>query len=236
MHCPLAAFRQWSRCPSSSMNARSRIDVNGEKPLVCKADFKPPIENASEQFLAPSASCPEAFPIKTNDFPDRWMLGVVRERCGHVLACCQNRLTTRPELPRVTILEVRRPRSTHHILHLGSAYQVRVAAWLAVEMLAEGQGRPFSPGGASPVSRRNAGVGMTFGRYGRRAIRLFKRSESSRSQTGRIANLRRSIDQAIRQIAPPATMNGSRPWSRSPPLYNSSLPLEAPVMEKDIDT
>ena len=30
-------------------------------------------------------------------------------------------------------------------MHLGSEYQVRVAAWLAVEMLAEGQGL-FAPG------------------------------------------------------------------------------------------
>ena len=29
------------------------------------------IENASEQSLAPSASCPEAFPIKANDFSDK---------------------------------------------------------------------------------------------------------------------------------------------------------------------
>lgn len=32
-------------------------------------------------------------------------------------------------------------------MHRGSDYQAHVAAWLAVEMLAEGQGRPFSPGG-----------------------------------------------------------------------------------------
>jgi hypothetical protein len=29
------------------------------------------IENASEQFVAPSAPCPEAFPIKANDFSDK---------------------------------------------------------------------------------------------------------------------------------------------------------------------
>ena len=117
----------------STLTAKSRLSVKPTTSLF--------IENASEQFLAPSASCPEAFPIKASDFPDTWMLGVVRERCGQVLACCQNRFTTRPELPRVIILEVRRPRSA----------------------------------------------------------------------------LTSVIDQAIRQIAPPATMNGSRPWSRSPP-------------------
>jgi hypothetical protein len=31
------------------------------------------IENASEQFLAPSASCPEAFPIKANDYSAKWI-------------------------------------------------------------------------------------------------------------------------------------------------------------------
>ena len=31
------------------------------------------IGNASEQFIAPSASCPEAFPIKANDFSDTWV-------------------------------------------------------------------------------------------------------------------------------------------------------------------
>lgn len=38
-------------------------------------------------------------------------------------------------------------------MHLGSEYQVRVGAWLAVEMLAEGQGRPFSPGGRISILR-----------------------------------------------------------------------------------
>ena len=38
-------------------------------------------------------------------------------------------------------------------MHLGSEYQVRVAAWLAVEMLAEGQGRPFAPGGRISLLR-----------------------------------------------------------------------------------
>jgi len=37
------------------------------------------IENASEQFLAPSAPCPEAFPIKANDFSDRWFFAVSLE-------------------------------------------------------------------------------------------------------------------------------------------------------------
>ena len=31
------------------------------------------IQNASEQFVAPSAPGPEAFPIKANDFPDKWI-------------------------------------------------------------------------------------------------------------------------------------------------------------------
>jgi hypothetical protein len=31
------------------------------------------IENASEQFIAPSAPGPEAFPIKANDYPDKWL-------------------------------------------------------------------------------------------------------------------------------------------------------------------
>ena len=38
-------------------------------------------------------------------------------------------------------------------MHRGSDYQARVAAWLAVEMLAEGQGRPFSPGGRITLLR-----------------------------------------------------------------------------------
>jgi hypothetical protein len=38
-------------------------------------------------------------------------------------------------------------------LHLGSGYQARVATRMAVEILAEGQGRPFSPGGRIALLR-----------------------------------------------------------------------------------
>ena len=35
------------------------------------------IENASDQFVAPSAPCPAAFQIKANNLADKWLLLIV---------------------------------------------------------------------------------------------------------------------------------------------------------------
>jgi hypothetical protein len=47
------------------------------------------------------------------------------ERCGHVLACCKTAFANRPELPCLTILEVRRLRSADHIPQKGGTPNVQ---------------------------------------------------------------------------------------------------------------
>jgi hypothetical protein len=101
-------------------------------------------------------------------------------------------------------------------MHLGSEYQVRVAAWLAVEMLAEGQGRPFSPGGRICLLRGETQesvddllVGSVSNRYGFiQAKRKVSFSDRANSEFTSV------LDQAVRQVAAQDNDGIARPWSR----------------------
>lgn len=107
-------------------------------------------------------------------------------------------------------------------MHLGSEYQVRVAAWLAVEMLAEGQGRPFSPGGRICLLRGETQesvddllVGTVSQRYGFiQAKRKVSFSDRANSEFTSV------LDQAVRQVAARDCDGIVRPWSR--PLVPST--------------
>jgi hypothetical protein len=101
-------------------------------------------------------------------------------------------------------------------MHLGSEYQVRVAAWLAVEMLAEGQGRPFAPGGRISRLRGETQesvddllVATVDDRYGFiQAKRKVSFSDRPNSEFTSV------LDQAVRQVAGRNTDGIMRPWSR----------------------
>lgn len=117
-------------------------------------------------------------------------------------------------------------------MHLGSGYQVRVAAWLAVEMLAEGQGRPFSPGGRVTWLRGETQesvddllVGTISDRYG--FIQAKRKVSFSNLPNSELTSV---LDQAVRQVVSRNNNGISRPWSRTlaPPtdrllLVTSSL-------------
>jgi hypothetical protein len=100
-------------------------------------------------------------------------------------------------------------------MHLGSEYQVRVAAWLAVEMLAEGQGL-FAPGdrismlrGETQESVDDLLVGTVSDRYG------FIQAKRNISFSGRPnSEFTSVIDQAVRQVAGQNNDGIVRPWSR----------------------
>ena len=101
-------------------------------------------------------------------------------------------------------------------MHLGSEYQVRVAAWLAVEMLAGRQGLPFSPGGTVQLLRGETQesvddllVGTVDAKYG--FIQAKRKVTFSDKRTSEFASV---IDQAVRQITMKAPGNSKRPWSR----------------------
>ena len=107
-------------------------------------------------------------------------------------------------------------------MHLGSEYQVRVAAWLAVEMLAEGQGL-FAPGdrvsmlrGETQESVDDLLVGTASDHYGFiQAKRKVSFSERPNSEFTSV------IDQAVRQVAGRDNDGIVRPWSR--PLDRKSV-------------
>lgn len=100
-------------------------------------------------------------------------------------------------------------------MHLGSEYQVRVAAWLAVEMLAEGRGL-FAPGdrvsmlrGETQESVDDLLVGTASDHYGFiQAKRKVSFSERPNSEFTSV------IDQAVRQVAGRDDDGIVRPWSR----------------------
>ena len=112
-------------------------------------------------------------------------------------------------------------------MHLGSEYQVRVAAWLAVEMLAEEQGRPIAPGGRiswlrgeTQESMDDLLVGTVAGRFGFiQAKRSISFSDLPNSEFASV------IDQAVRQFL--SSINGSslRPWNRDLVPSNDRLML-----------
>jgi tetratricopeptide (TPR) repeat protein len=101
-------------------------------------------------------------------------------------------------------------------LHLGSEYQVRVAAWLAVEMLAERRGRPFSPRGRIVILRGETQesmddllVGTANNQYG--FIQAKRRISFSEKLDSEFVSV---IDQAVRQFTAANPTSGPRPWSR----------------------
>ncbi len=101
-------------------------------------------------------------------------------------------------------------------MHLGSEYQVRVAAWLAVEMLAEGQGRPFAPGGRISLLRGETQesvddllVGTVDDRYG--FIQAKRKVSFSDRPSSEFTSV---LDQAVRQVAGRDTDGIVRPWNR----------------------
>ena len=101
-------------------------------------------------------------------------------------------------------------------MHRGSDYQARVAAWLAVEMLAEGQGRPLSPGGRITLLRGETQesmddllVGTASDRYG--FIQAKSKVVFSDKPDSEFTSV---IDQAVRQIADRDDAAIKRPWGR----------------------
>jgi tetratricopeptide (TPR) repeat protein/transcription elongation GreA/GreB family factor len=112
-------------------------------------------------------------------------------------------------------------------LHLGSGYQVRVAGWLAAEMLSGGQGRPFSPGGIVALLRGETQesvddllVGTTENRYGFiQAKRAIDFSEKVDSDFGSV------IDQMVRQVVDKPAEGVTRPWTRELTPANDRLLL-----------
>ena len=112
-------------------------------------------------------------------------------------------------------------------LHLGSGYQVRVAGWLAAEMLSGGQGRPFSPGGIVALLRGETQesvddllVGTTENRYGFiQAKRTIDFSEKVDSDFGSV------IDQMVRQVVDKPADGVRRPWTRELTPANDRLLL-----------
>jgi tetratricopeptide (TPR) repeat protein len=112
-------------------------------------------------------------------------------------------------------------------LHLGSGYQVRVTAWLAVEMLSGGQGRPFAPGGVVAMLRGETQesvddllVGTIESRYAFiQAKRAIDFSENPESDFGSV------IDQMVRQVVEKPADGIRRPWSRELSAANDRLIL-----------
>lgn len=112
-------------------------------------------------------------------------------------------------------------------LHLGSGYQVRVASWLAAEMLSGGQGKPFSPGGMVALLRGETQesvddllVGTTENRYGFiQAKRAIDFSEKVDSDFGSV------IDQMVRQVVERPADGVRRPWTRDLAPANDRLLL-----------
>jgi hypothetical protein len=101
-------------------------------------------------------------------------------------------------------------------MHRGSDYQARIAAWLAVEMLAVGQGSPFSPGGRITLLRGETQesvddllVGTAADRYG--FIQAKSKVVLSDKPDGEFASV---IDQAVRQVADRYDAGITRLWNR----------------------
>src|SRR5690348_10413138 len=101
-------------------------------------------------------------------------------------------------------------------MHLGSEYQVRVGAWLALEILAGGQGGPFASGGRICMLRGETKecvddllVGTATDRYGfiqaKRRVSFSDRANSEYTSV---------LDQAVRQVAGQNHDGIARPWSR----------------------
>jgi hypothetical protein len=101
-------------------------------------------------------------------------------------------------------------------LHGGAAYQNRVAAWIAVEMLSEGSAAPLTAAGKLDFIRGETLeqvddllVGTSSGRYVfLQAKRRISLSDKSKSEFASV------IDQAVRQVTGTQTGNQD-PWSRA---------------------
>jgi hypothetical protein len=122
-------------------------------------------------------------------------------------------------------------------MHRGSDYQAGVAAWLAVEMLAEGQGGPLSPGGRITLLRGETQesmddllVGTASGRYG--FIQAKSKVVFSDKPDGEFASV---IDQAVRQVADRDDAGITRPWGRplSPSTDRLLLVTGSSIREQD---
>jgi WD40 repeat protein len=101
-------------------------------------------------------------------------------------------------------------------LHLGSGYQVRIAGWLAAEMLSGGQAKQLCPGGAVAFLRGETKesvddllVGTTKNRYSFIQVkRTIDFSEAVDSDFGSV------IDQMVRQVVEIPADGVRRPWTR----------------------
>lgn len=101
-------------------------------------------------------------------------------------------------------------------LHGGAAYQNRVAAWIAVEMLSERSAEPLTTGGSvvflQGETREDVDdllVGTSLGRYAfLQAKRQLSLSELEKSEFGSF------IDQAVCQFTASRLGLGRQPWSR----------------------
>jgi hypothetical protein len=120
-------------------------------------------------------------------------------------------------------------------MHLGSEYQVRVAAWLAVEMLAGRQGQPCAPGGTIQLLRGETQesvddllVGTVEEKYGFiQAKRKIKFSDKLNSDFASV------IDQTVRQVTLKAPYGAPRPWSRELSSETDRLMLVTSSLSSD---
>jgi len=101
-------------------------------------------------------------------------------------------------------------------MHLGSEYQVRVAAWLAVEMLAGRHGEPLGAGGTIELLRGETQesvddllVGTVETKYG--FIQAKRALDFSDKLNSDLASV---IDQMVRQVVVTPEQGSRRPWSR----------------------
>jgi hypothetical protein len=115
-------------------------------------------------------------------------------------------------------MAVRKSSAGGAALQGGAAYQNRVAAWLAVGMLAESEAAPLSPGGGSieilraetQESMDDLLVGTSLERY--TFLQVKRRISLSPKKDSELASV---LDQVVRQIAGSGSGNGGkRPWSR----------------------
>ncbi len=115
-------------------------------------------------------------------------------------------------------MAVRKSSAGGAALQGGAAYQNRVAAWLAVEMLAESEAAPLSPGGGSieilraetQESMDDLLVGTSLEGY--TFLQAKRRISLSPKKDSELASV---LDQVVRQIAGSGSGNGGkRPWSR----------------------